>query len=116
MRNKQALRIPLPPTVAQREELQQFCLSVIKDEKPKLILLFGSFASGEYREDSDVDVLLVYEQLALPYSARFQRFYRFSKGRVYPCAYTVEEIIAMLETENSFISNILDRGVVLYCD
>ncbi|MBR9692846.1 winged helix-turn-helix transcriptional regulator [Candidatus Woesearchaeota archaeon] len=44
-----------------RFAIQDFVKSL--EQKPLLVLLFGSYARGDYNEDSDVDMLLVYQQL-----------------------------------------------------
>jgi predicted nucleotidyltransferase len=41
------------------ETLQAAISAVAADKKPKRIMLFGSYARGDAREDSDIDLLVI---------------------------------------------------------
>jgi uncharacterized protein len=43
----------------QRREIKKWCERVASEFRPAQIIVFGSYANGTPREDSDVDVLVV---------------------------------------------------------
>jgi predicted nucleotidyltransferase len=45
------------------ETLQAAISAVAADEKPKRIMLFGSYARGDAREDSDIDLLVIEDEV-----------------------------------------------------
>jgi len=80
------------------------------------VVLFGSHASGNAREDSDVDLLIV-ARSTLPRHQRSRQLYRMFDP--YPFSmdlivYTPEEIARGLRSDLSFIANALREGKVIY--
>ena len=79
------------------------------------IILFGSFARGDFHENSDVDLIIV---------GKFQeRFFKrigkvidlAPKGLIIePLVYNEEEIENMITDENPFILNALSEGIILF--
>ena len=53
-----------------RDQLNDIVNRIVERLDPEKIILFGSYASGEAREDSDVDLLVVAET-ELPVRGRF---------------------------------------------
>ena len=45
------------------EKAKQFSELVIKKYHPKKIILFGSYAKGNYRNDSDIDIMVVFDKI-----------------------------------------------------
>ncbi len=43
------------------KQIKQLVDLIVNDINPKKILLFGSYASGKYKRDSDVDLIVVVE-------------------------------------------------------
>jgi len=54
----------LPPDV--REMLDEAVRRIVETADPQLVILFGSYASGQYREGSDLDLLVVAETQSWP--------------------------------------------------
>ena len=78
------------------------------------IVLFGSYATGEYREDSDIDVLIIGDlKIDDVISVAYPIFLKYG---VYISPIVMgREHFEMLKSEKTgFIENILRRGVVLY--
>ena len=107
-----------PMTPAQEAQLAEIRDTIIREVHPQLIVLFGSQARGDAREDSDLDLLIVGE--ADPREGRRSRL-----GRLY-CAlghvpvskdllfYTPEEVEAWRGSRNHIIARALQEGRILY--
>ena len=78
----------------------------------KKIILFGSFARGDYHENSDIDLIIIGD-----FSRRF--FDRIGKMLdlvpsdlyIEPLVYTKEEFNKMRENGNSFILTAISDGL-----
>ena len=83
----------------------------------KLIILYGSFARGDWRPGSDADLLIVAEGLPPTYGARWDLFHALVMGvPVEPHAYTPEEFEEMLEHGRMTALDALTEGIVLYAE
>ncbi len=45
--------------IVSEREIQEFCDRLVKEFNPDKVILFGSYARGEQREWSDVDIMVV---------------------------------------------------------
>jgi len=106
----------------QWKALVNFRDRVLKDlgDRVNAIVVYGSVARGKYREDSDIDVLIVgsdkeikskvseisYE---IDYENSFETF-------ITPVNYTKEEIEHRIKVGSPFIYEVLKDGVALYDD
>lgn len=83
---------------------------------PQKIMLFGSWARGTARPDSDLDLLII-EESDLPRWRRSARYRRALCG-VFPAkdllVWTPQEIDAWRLVPNAFISTVLREGKLLY--
>ena len=89
---------------------------IVKNYKPKKVILFGSYAYGKPTTDSDLDLLII-KETNLP---------RFKRGREinrlfnpYPFAmdilvYTPGEIKKRMGNKSSFLHEAITKGRVLY--
>ena len=83
---------------------------------PEQIVLFGSYAYGRPTPDSDVDLLVVMDTDA-PATERFLAVSRLLRPRPFPVdilVRTLQEIARALEKGDSFITEIMTQGKVLY--
>ncbi len=97
-----------------REELDRILAGLCR-YRPQKVILFGSFARGDYHALSDVDLLIIKETdrsfverigdvLALcDYSIPLE-----------PLVYTPEEFEQMRREDNPFIEQVLREGRVIY--
>ncbi len=95
-------------------ELKQQIVSTFKTFNPEKIILFGSRARKEWDEESDFDLIVVYET-AKTFLDRLRELYlswNIPKG-VDILAYTPEEFERMLR-ENSFVQDAVQGGEVIY--
>ena len=83
---------------------------------PLKIVLFGSRARGRFREDSDLDVLVI-EESDLPRYKRGAK-YRIALMGLFPSkdivVWTPSEVEEWAPVSNAFITTILAEGKVLY--
>lgn len=84
----------------------------LREKHPEVedILLFGSFARGDYTPESDIDILIISTCEKLPFLLRSERFadlFRSLPFDVNILVYTREEIHRMKEEGNPFIMSVL---------
>ena len=80
------------------------------------VVLFGSHARGEAREDSDVDLLVV-SQSDLPRHKRSRALYALFDPYPFPMdiiVYTPAEIAQALNSPASFVASVLAEGREVY--
>lgn len=98
------------------DKLQKVTKKIIEDFQPEKIIFFGSRAYGTPRSDSDVDLLVIKDtaqstrQLACQIdSSIFPRPFPIDL-----IVYTPKQLAKAQKTGDFFISEIIDRGRVLY--
>lgn len=93
------------------EIVQRYAVVVDKHIKPRKVILYGSYAKGEWREDSDIDVAVVMETVKgdfLENEALLYRLRRSVDDRIEP---------VLLEEGNDssgFLAEILKHGQVIF--
>lgn len=91
-------------------------LVCLKRYKPEKIILFGSHATGESDEDSDLDFVVI-KKTRKRFIRRLIEVARLidnSLGKVDVFVYSPAEFALMKEQGNSFIENVVRHGKVLY--
>jgi len=96
-------------------KIQELGQRIGRDFHPEKVMLFGSHARGEAGEDSDVDLLVVVgcEGKSVQKAVEI----RLSLDHAIPIdvlVRTPEEIAKRLSIGDTFIREILEKGVVLY--
>jgi len=88
----------------------------LKDYKPEKIILFGSWAWGKPKADSDIDLLIVKDTKKNPYKRipEARKFLREVNSPVDILVFTSEEISKRLREKDFFISEIFEKGKILY--
>ena len=91
---------------------------LVETINPKSIVLFGSLARNEDREDSDIDLLIVWdEQKDLPNIKRrviIRKIIGVVERPLDILTCTTEELKKALDDRNSFTSRIISEGEVIY--
>jgi len=97
-------------------EINQIAARIVKNHNPERIILFGSFAWGKPRKDSDIDLLVVKKNIKSMRQAAedidrtlFDR--RFAMDIL---VYSPEHFKKRLELGDSFAKRIFDKGKLLY--
>lgn len=88
---------------------------VVRRLNPRLVILFGSFATGDINEGSDIDILVVadFKEDFLDRIRTLMDINTF-KIPIEPVGYTPEEFGEMKDRKNAFIMEVLEKGKVMY--
>ena len=95
-------------------EIAKDFANAIKSDKIKLMILFGSVARGDYRPDSDIDILVVsnYHNEIWPKISEIIGDTVLEKGELLSIHVMPEKIFN--ETKDySFLTNVLREGMIL---
>ena len=91
---------------------------ILKGYKPKKVILFGSYAYGEPKEDSDIDLLIIKNTDKRPIDRwiEVKRLLRDISRTVpvSPLVYTEKEIEERIAIKDFFIEEIFEKGDILY--
>jgi len=98
-----------------REKIDRYVREVVEKLRPSLIVLFGSFASEEINEGSDVDILVVAD-FKEGFLDRIRTLMDLNRFRIpiEPVGYTPEEFEDMKRKGNLFVTEVLEKGKILY--
>jgi predicted nucleotidyltransferase len=100
--------------------IQEIAARIAKEASPRRIVLFGSCARGEIGRDSDVDLLVVEDELFGPQRSRFEeinRLRRTLRGLAVPVdllVFSHDEVERWKDTTNHIIRFALREGKTLY--
>ena len=98
-----------------RRRIAELSASIVRAFRPKRIILFGSYAHGRPRPDSDVDLLVV-----MPYRGHSARKAAEILDRVSPrmavdlLVRTPREVRQRLAWNDFFMREVVEKGRVLY--
>jgi predicted nucleotidyltransferase len=98
--------------------IEEIVERIKKEYQPEKIVLFGSYAYGEPHEDSDIDLFIIKDTD----KRRIDRFVEVKKLvydpnrkiSVSPIVYTNQELRERLKIKDFFVSEVLEKGKVLY--
>ena len=83
---------------------------------PSKIILFGSYATKSFTDESDIDLLII-KNTSLPMNKRSGEILKLSRGMKLPLdviVYTQEEVEKWSGIKGSFLHRILSDGKVIY--
>lgn len=95
------------------EEIKQ---EIVKSYAPDRIILFGSSASGNVKEESDIDLLILKDTKDRPIDRRIQ-VEKILAGREVPLdivVYTPNEMRYLFSIGSSFVEEVIETGRVIY--
>lgn len=97
------------------EKINGYVREVVRRLDPYRVILFGSFARGDFNEASDVDILVV-SDFKEEFLDRIKLLMELNKLGLplEPVGYTVEEFEEMRRRRSPFILEVLEEGRVLY--
>lgn len=103
------------PSEKKTEQELKKIVEVLKPYRPKKVILFGSFARGDYHGLSDLDLIIIKDTEKRFLDRIVEVLELFDSSiPVEPLVYTSKEIDRLLAEENSFITQALNEGRVLY--
>jgi predicted nucleotidyltransferase len=87
----------------------------LKVYHPQRVILYGSFARGDYHCGSDLDLIIV-KETDQPFADRIGDVLRLCRSRIpiEPLVYRPSEMADMLDGGNDFLETALKEGIVLY--
>lgn len=96
-------------------KIDEYVEEVVKSLNPYLVILFGSFATGDINEGSDIDTLVVAD-FKESFLDRIKKLVDLNKFRipVEPVGYTLKEFKEMKKRKNAFIMEVVEKGKVMY--
>ncbi len=102
--------------MANRKIFKKITDKIIKEYKPEKIILFGSYAWGKPKKDSDLDLFIV-KKTKTPRGERHIQVDRLLFDRDIPIdilVYTPREVRQRLLLGDFFIQDIVNQGEILY--
>lgn len=98
------------------EKLKEITDRIVKDFQPQKVVLFGSYAWGEPTINSDIDLLVIKET-----NRSTRDIAKEIDGSIFPRPFPIDLIVntpqqveKRVEIGDFFITNILNKGKVLY--
>lgn len=101
--------------ISGQKKITAITKQIVKKFQPKKIILFGSWAWGKPKADSDIDLFIVKETNNTRILARKIDAYLFP--RQFPIdiiVYKPEQVASRLQAGDFFLKDIINRGKVLY--
>ncbi len=97
------------------EKIKAYVRRVVEDLNPHMVILFGSFATGDINEGSDIDILVVadFREDLLERIKTLMGLNTFGIP-IEPIGYTPEEFEDMRARGNRFIMEVIEKGKILY--
>lgn len=98
------------------KKIKEISNIIAKNYAPDKIILFGSYATGNYNENSDIDLLII-KDTDKPRYKRGQAVRKFLYGSMVPIdiiVYTNSEIEKNKDTKYTFIYEVLKTGKIIY--
>ena len=99
-----------------QEQINNVVSRIIQNVHPYKVILFGSYATGEPNENSDIDLLII-KNSDFPMNKRALEIRPFLRGLKIPMdilVYTQNEYQEQINSKYSFLSQIVEKGKVLY--
>jgi Polymerase beta, Nucleotidyltransferase len=97
------------PDYPKIHEVEDFVTNLTREMDPLIVIMFGALPRGDYTYNSDVDVLLIFEE-----PVTWNEVFLFSKGVVQPIAKTRDNFIMHLKKGNAFFIQIMEEGIILH--
>ncbi len=97
------------------ERIAQYKEKLIRKLNPKKIILFGSFARGDFNEGSDID-LIVIADWKRDFLDRIKFLLDMNEFGLplEPVGYTQEEFESMAQQGNRFVAEVIATGKIIY--
>jgi len=106
------------PDIPYREEVEMFVRKVASSLKVHSIILYGSMARGDYGAGSDVDIIVISDNLPRNFDRRLRMLAELNNttAPIECLAYTPREFEIMLSRMHPTVLYALDEGIIIYDD
>ncbi|MEM1538154.1 MAG: nucleotidyltransferase domain-containing protein [Candidatus Nezhaarchaeales archaeon] len=98
----------------QAEDLLKKFVEDVERLKPRAILLFGSYARGDFTESSDIDVCVIAENLPSDELQRRTMKGLYSTPKVRAVGFYPEEFLDYLRSLRLFAYDVISEGIPIY--
>jgi predicted nucleotidyltransferase len=88
-----------------------YVAEVIKIFNPAIIVLYGSFAKGNYREESDIDIGIIFNGFSDDFLTVSSKLYRLTRNI---SSYLEPRLMDLANDKSGFIEEILKSAEILY--
>ena len=97
------------------KKIDDYVSEIVRKLHPNLVILFGSFATGDINEGSDIDILVVAD-FKEDFFDRIRTLMDLNKFKIpiEPIGYTQEEFNQMKKRKNPFIIEVLEKGKIMH--
>ncbi len=97
------------------KQIEEYCQEIVNKLDPQTVVLFGSFATDDVNEGSDIDIMVVGDfQVGFLDRIKLLLDLNHFGLPVEPIGYTVQEFASMKEAGSPFVSQVLCTGKILY--
>jgi len=93
------------------ERVKAYAVEVVREFPVRLVVLFGSHATGQAREDSDIDVAVIVNEVSGDYLTLAARLCAL-RNEIDPMI--EPHLMTMHEADGGFLQEILRTGEVIY--
>ncbi len=95
-------------------DIKHHIISDLAEFNPEKIILFGSYARGNWDEESDIDIIVVY-QTEKKFMDRLEELYmKWNLPKAVDIlAYTPDEFTDMMK-DNFFLKQAVEEGIIIY--
>jgi predicted nucleotidyltransferase len=108
--------LPKEKLKLEAEKLIERFLSQINQLSPKCVILFGSYAKGNFTEDSDIDLCVIAERLPEDEMRRRTLVGLYKTPKITAMGFYPQEFINFLKKRRCFVYDIISDGIVVYND
>ena len=100
----------------EKKQIDNITKKIIQKTNPYKIILYGSYAKGNYTKDSDIDLIIIKDS-DLPRHKRGLEIRRLFYGMLIPLdlkVYTPDEYKKEIKNEYSFLNSVIQESKTLY--
>lgn len=96
-------------------QLEEYCREIARELNPQAVVLFGSFATGDINEGSDIDIMVIAD-FQVGFLDRIKLLLDLNRFNlpIEPIGYTSAELEHMKQKRNPFITEVLTTGKIIY--
>ncbi|MEG6569806.1 nucleotidyltransferase domain-containing protein [Thermoanaerobacterium thermosaccharolyticum] len=83
---------------------------------PMCAIIIGSVARGDFNDSSDIDVILISDEMPVNYKERMKLLYDHVFDAIEPKGYNTDEFKLLYFKKNPISVEAIEKGIVIYDD